>query len=84
MHPFVVEREAAGDLPTDIAPQRVGGLSIREALDFLRIIEPAMGALPGDSDADGDVDLDDYSAIYGCLTGPGIAADAQCGAGETR
>jgi hypothetical protein len=54
MHPFVVEREAAGDLPTDIAPQRVGGLSIREALDFLRIIADAITSAGIDGRPRGD------------------------------
>ncbi|MCP4250742.1 MAG: hypothetical protein GY778_27205 [bacterium] len=29
----------------------------------------------GDFDGDGDVDLDDYSAVYDCHTGPGVAPD---------
>ncbi|MCP4247435.1 MAG: hypothetical protein GY778_10345 [bacterium] len=34
--------------------------------------------LMGDADADGDLDLDDWSVLYGCLTGPDVVPPAGC------
>jgi len=33
---------------------------------------------PGDCDADGDTDLDDYAAFTACLDGPGGGAEGGC------
>ncbi len=32
----------------------------------------------GDSDRDGDLDLDDFAALRDCITGPGTPMDSQC------
>jgi len=37
------------------------------------------GLSPGDCDADGDVDLDDYKHFAGCLGGPGGGLGTGCG-----
>ena len=39
-------------------------------------------SVPGDCDADGDVDLADYLAFEACFTGPGIAVAADCGCAD--
>ncbi len=38
-------------------------------IDNLRIVEQDVAAVPGDLDADGDVDLNDYEGFLGCVTG---------------
>ncbi|HUU83464.1 MAG TPA: hypothetical protein VM243_08175 [Phycisphaerae bacterium] len=35
-------------------------------------------AIPGDADADGDVDLSDYATFLGCMSGPDLPADPGC------
>ena len=37
-----------------------------------------LATLPGDGNADGNVDLVDYSALRGCITGPGTVLNAGC------
>jgi len=34
---------------------------------------------PGDADADGDVDQDDYAGLYLCLSGPDVLPSGECG-----
>lgn len=34
--------------------------------------------VPGDFDLDGDIDLDDFAAMSGCMTGPDAAIDDEC------
>jgi hypothetical protein len=38
-----------------------------------------IGCIPGDSDCDGDVDLNDYDTFAACLEGPGCSLGAGCG-----
>lgn len=38
-------------------------------IDNLRIVEQDAAAVPGDLDADGDVDLNDFQGFLGCVTG---------------
>ncbi len=46
-----------------------------DALDTDPMTKPTLiigGAVPGDADSDGDVDLNDFAALTDCLTGPGV------------
>ena len=42
------------------------------------LMQPARGAVLGDFDTDGDVDLPDFSALSSCLAGPDIPAVVSC------
>ncbi len=46
-------------------------------VDYLRVIEPT-APLPGDYDADGDVDLVDHVWLTSCLSGPATSAMGGC------
>lgn len=49
-------------------------------VDYLRVIEPPAAPTPGDGDGDGDVDLTDFGLLFGCLSGPEVAAGTGCAA----
>lgn len=46
--------------------------------DTYRIGLAAVGVVPADIDADGDVDLIDYAAVYVCMDGPSAIVDTEC------
>lgn len=50
---------------------------IEEDVTHAVLLTP-IGAVPGDHDGDGDVDLDDYAEFAPCMTGPGIDFGAGC------
>ena len=63
----------------EFVPTRIGTLAAEETLRVvLDQVNELLGALPGDDDGDGDVDLADFAAFNACVTGPGGLADTDC------
>ncbi len=65
--------------PADL-PDGVSSLVIDVAIDTsnLHFRGPYSPSLPGDGDADGDIDLTDYAAFHNCLAGPGVPIEVYC------
>lgn len=57
----------------DFPPTTIG----KWYIDYLRIQEPD-ALLEGDFDENGVVDLEDFSILHDCLTGPGVAPSPAC------
>lgn len=65
--------------PADL-PDGVNSLVIDVTIDAGNVDfrGPYTPSLPGDGDADGDLDLADYAALHNCLAGPYVAVEVYC------
>jgi hypothetical protein len=45
---------------------------------FWEITSASIVPQPGDCDADGDLDLDDYACFAGCMSGPNTTPPGSC------
>ena len=70
--PSVGTAIAFGDINGDGRPDLCIGTSGDISLQVF------FAQVPGDLDGDGDVDVDDYAVVFGCLTGPEVAYGAGC------
>jgi len=60
-------------------PPRIRRFEVNESETTTGNVWPfATGPIPPDSDADGDVDLEDFAIFHACVSGADVPADPHC------